>query len=222
MNEGNGFWQNGRLIIDPNIQPNSHIIQLLNSGQMKVRYKFVDGRQASTEQRNLFFALIDDIVEWSGNSKATVKKYFYDEYEEENDGQQISLADDSGTTITEANKLISSVIDFIFFNGVPVKNGYSLLPRNEEAFQYKCLMSGHCLICGRHAEIHHVDAVGMGRDRNHIDHTKHRVMALCRIHHTEYHKIGAVAFAKKYLLTRLGIRLSVEDLEKIGVRGDYE
>lgn len=67
-----------------------------------------------------------------------------------------------------------------------------------------------------------LDAVGMGRDRNHIDHTKHRLMALCRDHHTEYHKIGSVAFAKKYLIIRLGIRLNADDLKKIGVRGDYE
>lgn len=225
MEEGTVFFRQGYLIIAPDNQPNVKRICRLNDGRLdgaRVRYEFVDNRLASTDQRKLFFALLDDIVDWSGNSKAVMKQYFYDEFEEANDGREISLADDTDTTMTEATELINNVLDFIFFNGVPVKEGYDLLPRNEEAFQYKCLMSKHCLICGRHADIHHIDAVGMGRDRNHIDHTKHRLMALCRDHHTEYHKIGLVAFAKKYLLTRIGIYLNADDLRKIGVRGDYE
>ncbi|MCW4388757.1 putative HNHc nuclease [Limosilactobacillus oris] len=223
--EGTAFLREGYIVVAPDNQPNERRIRRLNDGQLdgaRIRFEFVDNRLASTDQRNLFFALLDDIVEWSGNSKPVMKKYFYDEFQEENDGREISLADDSDTTMTEATKLINNVIDFIFFNGVPVNEGYELLPRNEAVFQYKCLMSKHCLICGRHADTHHVDAVGMGRDRNHIDHTKHRLMALCRDHHTEYHKIGSVAFAKKYLITRLGIRLNADDLKKIGVRGDYE
>lgn len=225
LSEGIAYFRDGYFIISPDSQPDERRIRRLNGGQLdgaRIRFEFVDNRLASTDQRKLFFALLDDIVEWSGTSKATMKKYFYDEFQEENDGQEISLADNSDTTMTDATKLLNNVIDFIFFNGVPVKEGYELLPRNDATFQYKCLMSKHCLICGRHADFHHVDAVGMGRDRNHIDHTKHRLMALCRDHHTEYHKMGAVAFARKYHLTKLGIYLNADDLNRIGVRGDYE
>mgnify|MGYP005789002443 FL=1 len=123
--------------------------------------------------------------------------------------------------MSDAKQLIDYVIDFIFDNEVPVKQGYELLPRNEEHFQYQSVTHKSCLICGQHADIHHIDTVGMGRDRTKVDHTKHRVMALCRIHHTEYHKIGPSEFCKKYHLTTPGIKLSKEDLKKLGIKGNY-
>lgn len=53
-------------------------------------------------------------------------------------------------------------------------------------------------MCGRPGEIHHVDAIGMGRDRNRVDDRRMRKICLCREHHTEAHKIGQPTFMKKY------------------------
>lgn len=224
MESGLAYWQKGYIIIKSDVEPNLDHIATINGGKIQgvpVRFEFVDPRMVNPKQRKLFFALLGDIINWSGESKEMVKNYFYNKYWVDTEGQEISLAHDSTNTVSDAKKLIDMVIDTIFANQVPVKKGYELLPRNEEHFQYKCLMNRQCLICGQHADIHHIDEIGMGRDRNKVDHTKHHLMALCRAHHTEYHKIGPIAFGNKYHISTAGIKLNADELKKIGVRGDY-
>ncbi|MDK8117356.1 putative HNHc nuclease [Limosilactobacillus reuteri] len=225
MQSGTAYLQDGFWVIKPDQQQNLEHIATLNEGKLQgipVDFEFADPRKARPRQRRLFFALLGDISFWSGTPVNWLKEYFYNQYTIKTAGKEISLADSTGNTVSDAKNLIDIVIDFIFEFRVPVKQGYELLPRNEEYFQYKCLMNSQCLICGDHSDFHHVDTVGMGRDRTKIDHTKHRVMALCRVHHTEFHKIGITEFCKKYHLTTVGIRLSKDDLKKIGVKGDYE
>lgn len=224
MKSGHGFHRKGLIIIKPDIQNNMEYVASLNDGQIDnvpVRYEYEDPRKATPQQRALFFALLGDIYKWSGQPVEDAKQYFYTRFQAHTAGKEISSKDTTTNTVSDATKLITDVIDFIFDNEVPVKKGYELLPRNEEHFQYQSVMHKSCLICGQHADVHHVDTVGMGRDRTKVDHTKHRVMALCRIHHTEYHKIGPSEFCKKYHLTAPGIKLSEEDLKKLGIEGDY-
>jgi hypothetical protein len=62
----------------------------------------------------------------------------------------------------------------------------------EDVRQYvwHCLMHKKCAICGLKADFHHVDRVGMGRDRREICHLGMRGLPLCRTHHDEAHKHG--------------------------------
>lgn len=46
-------------------------------------------------------------------------------------------------------------------------------------------------------------------------------MALCRVHHNEIESIGAIKFAQKYHVPVTGIKLKIEDLQKLGIRGNY-
>lgn len=225
METGTAYYKRGFGVIKYDTDPNWDHIATINSGKLQgvpVEVNYIDPRKVRPRQRRLYFALLGDIVIWSGEPKEMVDEHFREAYWEKTLGKSISLRDGTQNTVSEAKQLIDLVIDFIFAYRVPVRKGYELLPRDEEYFQYKCLMNKQCLICGEKADTHHVDAVGMGRDRNHIDHTKHRLMALCRVHHTEYHKIGKTAFCNKYHLSASGIHLSADDLKKIGVRGDYE
>ena len=90
-----------------------------------------------------------------------------------------------------------------------------VLAREVNNFLYLCLMHRKCAVCGRHADIHHVDAVGSGRDRNKVDHTKLRMVALCREHHQETHTIGWLTFKSKYHVE--GILLNEESLKELGI-----
>lgn len=225
MQSGIAYWQKGFGVIKYDVDPNFDHIATINGGKTQgvpVRVEYVDPRMVRPKQRKLFFALLGDIIDWSGETKDMVKTYFYNRYWIDTEGEEISLANGSTNTVSDAKRLIDMVIDFIFANQVPVKKGYELLPRDEEYFQYKCLMNRQCLICGQHADVHHIDEIGMGRDRNKVDHTKHHLMALCRVHHTEYHKIGPIAFGNKYHISIVGIKLTADELKKIGVRGNYE
>lgn len=69
-------------------------------------------------------------------------------------------------------------------------------------FYTKSTINRTCVICGAvNADLAHYQAVGKGRNRNKIDHTDNKVLALCRKHHTEQHQIGMDTFNNKYHLT---------------------
>jgi len=68
-------------------------------------------------------------------------------------------------------------------------------------YTYACLMSKHCCVCGQPSDLHHLDHVGSGRDREEIIHEGMEVLPLCREHHTEAHTIGQLTFNRKYHLS---------------------
>lgn len=186
-----------------------------------IDWELADKRKMRVRQRRLFFALINDIVQWSVMPQEYVKDMFYLQYSAYT-GKEISLADNSKTSVSDVNTLIDLVIDFMFEWNVPFKEGYKQLPREEQYFIYQCCRHRRCLVCGDYADIHHLDTVGMGMNRDHVDHTKKHVMPLCRTHHENYHQLGAEKFAELYHVPVNGIKLDVETLKKLGVKGNYK
>lgn len=229
MESGKAYWQNDHWVIVPDKEPNLEHIATLNGGavdDVPVVFEMVDRRKARPKQRALFFALLGDIHNWSGEPTDWLKEYFYMRYVIKTAGKEISLADNTKNTVSDATKLIDDVVDFIFEFGVPVKEGYALLPRNENYFQYECIKHRQCLVCGKQGDIHHVEGivgntVGMGGNRNHVNHSKRVLACLCRKHHEICHKYGTNKFCKTYGLTRLGIKVNAETLKRIGVQGHY-
>ncbi|WP_276859025.1 putative HNHc nuclease [Limosilactobacillus ingluviei] len=226
MLTGQATWSDGYWIIKPDQPPDQGWFDHLhtmngNTDWFPVAMDFIDPRQARPKQRALFFALIHDIWAWSGEDEEFLKAYFYSRFVIKTAGREISLADNTKNTVSDARALIDDVVDFVFDYDVPVKAGMFLLPKEENHFQYQCISHRKCIVCGRHADIHHIDEIGAGRNRTHIDHTKLRLAALCQEHHTEAHKIGLQAFCNKYQLTNLGIRVDAATLRKIGVAGNY-
>ena len=67
-----------------------------------------------------------------------------------------------------------------------------------DKYYYGCIKNLKCAICGQHGEIHHIDAIGMGRNRNNYDDSEHDKICLCRKHHTEAETIGKFTFYDKY------------------------
>lgn len=187
-----------------------------------VNFEVADPRHARPQQRRLFFALLNDISEHFIVPQDFLKNLFYTQYEFYTAGKSISLANGTDSSVSDANQLLDLVIDFMFSWRVPFKRGYELLPKDEEYYQFECCRHRVCAVCGQHADIHHIDVVGMGMNRNHLDHSKRHVIALCRGHHEELHQIGAQKFSQKYHMPVTGIKLDVETLKKIGVRGNYE
>ena len=84
-----------------------------------------------------------------------------------------------------------------------------------EAYMYSSLSHRSCVVCGRPADVHHIDTVGMGNDRNLVDHREKHLIALCRVHHNEAHNIGWTAFEQKYHVK--GIKLDPETLQRLGI-----
>ena len=186
-----------------------------------IDWELADRRKLRAKQRRLFFALINDIVQWSVMPLEYIKDMFYLQYSEYT-GREISLSDNSKTSVSDVNTLIDLVIDFMFEWNVPFKEGYKQLPREEQYFIYQCCRHRKCLVCGDSADIHHLDTVGMGVDRRKVDHTQKHVMPLCRTHHENYHQLGAEKFAELYHVPVNGIKLDAGTLKKLGVKGNYE
>ncbi|MGA3439971.1 putative HNHc nuclease, partial [Lactiplantibacillus plantarum] len=91
-------------------------------------------RKARPQQRRLFFALLSDIYTWSGMPTDFLKHLFYLQYESYTFGKQISLSDTTESSVSDANQLLDLVIDFMFEWHVPFKEGYNLLPREQEYY----------------------------------------------------------------------------------------
>lgn len=218
--EKDGEWyQVQKLTHKPNLD---HVETVSGSTDEYYTYsELADARKARPQQRRLFFALLSDIYTWSGMPTDFLKNLFYLQYESYTFGKQISLSDTTESSVSDANQLLDLVIDFMFEWHVPFKEGYQLLPREQEYYLFQCCRHRVCMICGNRADIHHVDVIGAGLNRTHVDHTKRHVMALCRVHHSEIEQIGSVAFSAKYHVPVDGVKLDKETLKRIGLKGKY-
>ena len=61
------------------------------------------------------------------------------------------------------------LIEFILKNDVPLEKRYQYLLENNKWFYY-CLKYRKCCICGKHADVCHIEVVGMGAKSSKINH----------------------------------------------------
>ncbi len=172
-------------------------------GDRVIEIRFIDPRRFTVQQRNFIYALIGDIFIDTGMPTDFWKEFFYFRFEGVT-GRKISLKDESSTTVSDANILANIILDFIFEHHIPFKEGYEILPANQEYYFYKCITKRVCCICGKTgADIDHFDKALGRRKRKEVDHSEYTFAALCRIHHTEKHKIGVINFKNKYQIKRI-------------------
>ena len=174
---------------------------------------FKDKRALSDKQRKLYRALLNNIYEWSGEPTDFLHEWFKEIYFLDK-GEKISTANHSTNSKSDMNELLDIVIDFIFEWNVPLKKGYELLPKNESWYLYRCCKHRKCAVCGKHADIHHFEAIGK-QSKKLADHRKHTYVALCRKHHNEIHENTNEEFLNKYKIA--SIKLNEETLIKLGV-----
>lgn len=167
------------------------------------------------EQRKHWFALIKDISEYTGEDswKVILKmKYLYmmtyDIKKEPSLARNKMKRDD-------VTKLLQLVIDYCLSNDIPLRKNY--LPLMEQRQLFAMTMKRICWITHKpNAELCHFEhTVGMGRNRNSIDHTRSKFMTLSHELHMEQHRIGEKAFCEKYNIEPIG--LTAENLKELGV-----
>ena len=162
---------------------------------------YIDSRPLSGEQRRMCYSLINAIAEWSGSTTEEIKEAFKLEFWAE---KVDTLADKIFSLSNAPMSLIAAfqkfLIGFILSNDVPLK--FSLLEYVDDTkdYVYQCLIHKKCAICGKRADLHHIDAIGMGNDRNEVQHLGREVMSLCRVHHAEIHALGKSEFLSHYHL----------------------
>ena len=183
--------------------------------QSVVGVEFVDNRHISADQRKKAYVLISHIAAWWGYTpieamKEMLKLMFVGEAETLRRSFSLSNCD-----MTTARLFITYLIDFCILHGVDVGELLYQLSEDIPRYVWACLMNKRCAVCGRKAELHHVDAVGMGRNRKEMCHIGMRVLPLCREHHTEIHRVGQGDFLKRYMLEPVRIDERIADVYRL-------
>lgn len=187
-------------------------------GYGKVEIILPDGRRISPEQRRKVYALIGEVAEYvdgirnTGTIESTKKTLKIEFMLSRMEGMERRLFSLSDCDVTTAREFINFLVEFIIENDIPTRVPLFENCEDIERYVYTCLMRKKCAICGRQAELHHVDAVGTGRNRKKICHIGMRALPLCREHHTEIHAVGQEDFLKRYILEPVRIDERIADV----------
>lgn len=178
---------------------NKDFLLLDNGLEVECEVSITDPYKITDKQRRKIFALMNDIEAHTGQPQDYMRNVFQEYvrvlYAYEN---RISLADCSRKV---AGQIIDVAIEWIFENDIPLRFKTSDLIKNDRTFLYMATINRKCVICGKHAELAHYQAVGRGRNRRKIEHFGNKVLALCSNHHREQHTVGMDSFNNKYHLT---------------------
>jgi len=97
-----------------------------------------------------------------------------------------------------AHDFIEWLLIYAMLHDVALSQNYADDDKSDNYF-YMCIAHKKCAVCQSPiADIHHIDAIGMGRDRKEFDDSNNLKVALCRKHHNEAHSIGWDEFSEKY------------------------
>ena len=180
---------------------------LTKRGYSDCLVQMIDSRPLSDKQRRACYALLGEIADFTGNGKDSTKEYMKLKF----------LAEDFGETADKIFSLSNApmslvcafqrfLVRFILDWDIPTKFPMLDLVDDVGDYLYACLINRKCAVCGKRADLHHVDHVGMGRDREEIIHEGMEALPLCREHHAEAHTLGARSFAEKYHIEH-GVKL---------------
>jgi hypothetical protein len=179
-----------------------NIDRLLLRQYSEVQVGLEDGRKVTPEQRRKAFALVGEIAAWSGYERdeahLTLKHDFIANHLDQLQKELFSMSD---CDVTTAKEYITYLIDFCLTFDVPTHVPLVDLCDDIERYVYSCLIHKKCAVCGKKAELHHVDRVGMGNNRNEIQHEGRRCLPLCQEHHMEVDQIGDEALCRRYHLS---------------------
>lgn len=189
---------------------------LVKRGYRECRIELIDSRPLSSKQRRMCWAMIGEIADWQGDMRSVTGRALAREFV--NDARKLDfliseLGENADKLFSLSNAPMSLVaayqrylVRFIVSNDIPTKKPMLEYVDDVADYVYSCLINKRCCICGRAADLHHVERVGMGRSRTEICHEGMEVLPLCREHHTEAHTIPDDAFFERYHLDK-GVQL---------------
>lgn len=191
-------WERGYITIRA---PYDNAERFIRREYEEVQIGLKDGRTISPQQRRKAFALIGEIAEYVGDYTECVKEErkrdFLREHTQGLEKEMFSLSD---CDMTQAREFIDYLINFILMHDIPTHVPLGDLADDIDRYVYACLIHKKCAVCGAKADLHHVDAVGMGNNRNEVEHLGRRCLPLCRVHHEELHTMGDARFMEYHHL----------------------
>ena len=159
----------------------------------------IDSRPLSDKQRRMCYSLLRAISDETGMGADPTKEYMKlkflaDDLQETGD-KIFSLSNAPMSLVCAFQRFL---IRFILEWDIPCD--FSLLEYADDIpdYIYHCLVTKKCCVCGRPTDLHHIDRVGMGRNRDDIIHEGMEVLPLCREHHTQVHTMTDKEFFDTY------------------------
>lgn len=212
------------------VRPES-VEQIINMGVNEAVVEFVDPRECSRKQQNMAWALMRDIERNINGSEKDVEDYTYPTMAGIFQASQAEMTlkqklfSLSRATVSQTrefiNLLIATIINYGFSTKRPIQENCDDI----QFYEFACAMHRKCCACNQggddqtvKAEIHHLDRVGMGRNRDEILHEGMRCLPLCRECHMEAHQIGDEAFMEKWHLEPLTITPDIIKKYHLGKR----
>ena len=118
------------------------------------------------------------------------------------EGMERRLFSLASCDVTTAREFINFLVEFIIENDIPTRVPLIENCEDIERYVYACLVNKKCAVCGRHADLHHCNGgvVGMGNNRERVNHIGRPALPLCREHHTEIHAVGQEDFLRRYII----------------------
>lgn len=186
-----------------------------------------DSREISPEQRRKAWALIGEISAaygyLSNQDKQQVNQNLKAEFLmariDKLQAEAIKAFSLHDVDITTARLYIDFLIEFVVANGIPTKEPLQELADDVQSYVYYCMLNKVCAVCRRKCDLHHIDRVGAGRNRDEINHIGMEALPLCREHHMEAHQHGDTALLEKYHLIPVEIDEKIAKLYKLGKKG---
>ena len=170
-------------------------------GYKECSLQLIDSRPLSDKQRNTCYMLLRDIADAVGESTGRTKEYmkikFLTEDLQETGDNIFSLSNAPMSLVCAFQRFL---VRFILDWDIPTSKPLLNFVDDINDYAYACLIGKKCAICGRRADLHHVERVGMGRNRDEIIHVGMEALPLCREHHTEAHTMPDEDFFAKYHL----------------------
>ena len=193
---------------------------LANKQSAEVIVDIPDGRKISAKQRRKIFVLVHSIADFAYGVRndrdyteclrqlkllyitsladdEAVRRMLTVRFCELSDIDLFSL---SNVDMTTARHFIDWLVEMCVNYEIPCQDTLLNLCEDIGKYLYNCVAKRRCCICGKKADIHEVETVGMGRDRRKIHHLNQEVQPLCRQHHNEVGDLGQKTFNAKYHL----------------------
>jgi len=180
-----------------------------------VELGFEDGRAITAKQRAKCYAIFGEVDDWNGNDDVELtKRQLKNRFCNKNQiATRFSLSDCS---MTVANRFITFLIDFCMDMDVPFGSKTLDQIQGQYGWERICLRYKKCSVCGKYADIAHVHAVGIGRNRDNINNVGNRVMPLCRVHHNKQHAVGIKSFMKEYQVKGVPVTPELQEELRVG------
>lgn len=180
---------------------------LAKRGYRECLVQMVDSRQLSDKQRKACYALLREISDFTGQDMGDTKewmkiKFLSDDLNETAD-KIFSLSNAPMSLVCAFQRYL---VRFILNWDIPTRFPLLGFVDDTADYVYSCLINKKCCICGKRADLHHVERVGMGRSRDEIIHEGMEALPLCRLHHSEAHTMPDEEFFSRYHLDS-GIKL---------------